>query len=121
MSVAYHYTPGGIVVNMVRVVDIPTLMARHADGAFVLDVREPAEYVTGHVPGAVLAPMSRITTALGPVPRDRVVHVICQSGNRSRSMADLLTSLGYDAVSVEGGTAAWVAAGGPVVRGPMAA
>jgi len=50
-----------------------------------------------------------------------VVHVICQSGNRSRSMADLLTSLGYDAVSVEGGTAAWMAAGGPTVRGPMAA
>ncbi|HYN68178.1 MAG TPA: rhodanese-like domain-containing protein [Ornithinibacter sp.] len=106
---------------MVRLVDIPTLLARHADGAFVLDVREPAEYVGGHVPGAVLAPMSRITSALGPVPRDRVVHVICQSGNRSRSMADLLTSLGYDAVSVEGGTAAWVAAGGPVIRGPLAA
>ena len=98
---------------MVRLVDIPTLLARHADGAFVLDVREPAEYVSGHVPGAVLAPMSRITSALGPVPRDRVVHVICQSGNRSRSMADLLTSLGYDAVSVEGGTSAWTAAGGP--------
>ena len=60
---------------MARLVDIQTLHARHADGAFVLDVREPAEYVTGHVPGAVLAPMSRITSALGPVPRDRVVHV----------------------------------------------
>ncbi|MBM6399327.1 rhodanese-like domain-containing protein [Phycicoccus sonneratiae] len=106
---------------MTRSIDIPTLRARHADGAFVLDVREPAEYLSGHVPGAVLAPMSRITSALGPVPRDRVVHVICQSGNRSRSMASLLGSLGYDAVTVEGGTSAWVAAGGPVVRGPAAA
>ena len=106
---------------MTRIVDIRTLVARHPDGAFVLDVREPAEYVIGHVPGAVLAPMSRITSALGPVPRDRVVHVICQSGNRSQPMADLLTALGYDAVSVEGGTAAWVAAGGAVVRGPMTA
>ena len=44
--------------------------------------------------------MNGITSVLGPVPRD---PVICQSGNRSRSMADLLTSLGYDAVSVEGG------------------
>ncbi len=52
---------------MVQLVDIPTLLAWHADGAFVLDVREPAEYVTGHVPGAVLAPMSRITSALGPM------------------------------------------------------
>lgn len=92
-------------------------VARHSEGAFVLDVREPAEYVSGHVPGAVLAPMSRITSMLGPVPRDRTVHVICESGNRSGSMADLLTALGYDTLSVEGGTAAWRAAGHPLVTG----
>jgi rhodanese-related sulfurtransferase len=105
---------------MTRTVDITTLRARHADGALVLDVREPAEYLGGHVPGAILAPMSRITASLGGVPKEQVVHVICQSGNRSRSMADLLTALGYDAVSVDGGTAAWAAAGLPVVRGPQA-
>lgn len=106
---------------MTRTVDITTLKARHADGAVVLDVREPAEYLGGHVPGAILAPMSRITASLGSLPKDKTVHVICQSGNRSRSMADLLTGLGYDAVSVDGGTAAWAAAGLPVVRGPQAA
>lgn len=106
---------------MTRTVDITTLKARHADGAVVLDVREPVEYLGGHVPGAILAPMSRITASLGGLPKDQTVHVICQSGNRSRSMADLLTGLGYDAVSVDGGTAAWAAAGLPVVRGPQAA
>jgi rhodanese-related sulfurtransferase len=55
------------------------------------------------VAGAVLAPMSRISSAVGPVPRDRVVYVMCQRGNCSRSMANLLTLHGYDAVSVEGG------------------
>jgi rhodanese-related sulfurtransferase len=114
-------TPPGILTVMTRTVDIHTLIARHPDGAFVLDVREPVEYVGGHVPGAVLAPMSRVTSSLGAVPRDRTVHVICQSGNRSRAIADLLGNLGYDAVSVDGGTAAWVAAGRPVVRGPQAA
>jgi rhodanese-related sulfurtransferase len=103
---------------MARTIDISTLIARHSDGAFVLDVREPGEYVSGHVPGAVLAPMSRITSALGAVPRDQVVHVICHSGNRSRSMSDLLTRLGYDAVSVDGGTAEWAAHGRPLVQGP---
>ncbi len=106
---------------MTPTVDITTLMARHADGAFVLDVREPHEYLAGHVPGSVLAPMSRITTALGGVPKDRTVHVICQSGNRSRAMADLLRRLGFDAVSVDGGHAAWMSAGRPVVEGPRAA
>ena len=106
---------------MAKTIDITTLRARHADGAVVLDVREPAEYVGGHVPGAILAPMSRITASLGGVPEGQTVHVICQSGNRSRSMADLLTAMGYDAVSVDGGTAGWIAAGLPIVRGPQAA
>ena len=106
---------------MSRAVDISTLIARHSDGAFVLDVREPGEYLAGHVPGSVLSPMSRITSALGEVPKDRPVHVICESGNRSRAMADLLVRLGVDAVSVDGGFAAWVAAGRPVVAGPRAA
>ena len=79
---------------MTRTIDIDALRTRHAEGAIVLDVREPAEYVGGHVPGAILAPMSRITASLGGVPKDQTVHVICQSGNRSRSMADLLTALG---------------------------
>ena len=106
---------------MTRTIDIDALRTRHAEGAIVLDVREPAEDVGGHVPGAILAPMSRITASLGGVPEGQTVHVICQSGNRSRSMADLLTAMGYDAVSVDGGTAGWIAAGLPIVRGPQAA
>ncbi len=107
--------------RMTPTVDIHTLAARHADGAVVLDVREPAEYLSGHVPGSVLAPMSRITSALDGLPRDRTVHVICQSGNRSRAMADLLIRLGVDAVSVDGGYSAWVASGHPAVAGTRAA
>lgn len=106
---------------MSRDISLQTFLARHADGAFVLDVREPVEYAAGHVPGAVLAPMSRITSSLDGVPRDRTVHVICQSVNRSRSMADLLGALGYDAVSVDGGTSGWAQAGRPLVTGTQAA
>ena len=107
--------------GMTRTVDISTLASRHADGAFVLDVREPGEYVQGHVPGAVLAPLSRVTSVLGSLPKDRTVHVICQSGNRSRAVTDLLHGLGYDAVNVDGGTSAWAAAARPVVSGAKAA
>ncbi|MFV0462720.1 MAG: rhodanese-like domain-containing protein [Nostocoides sp.] len=106
---------------MPQLIDIPTLAARQSDGGFILDCREPMEYVSGHVPGAILGPKSRISTVLGSLPRDRTINVICQSGNRSSSMTDFLTGMGYDAVSVNGGTSAWVAAGHPVVAGPSAA
>lgn len=106
---------------MTSTVDIATFADRHGQGAFVVDVRERWEYVQGHVPRAVLVPMSRITSMLAEIPKDRTVHVICQSGNRSRSMADLLCALRVDAVSVDGGVSAWSAGGRPLVRGSKVA
>ena len=102
-------------------IDIDTFVARHADGAYVIDVREPMEYIGGHVPGAELVPMSRITGYLDRLPRDREVYIICQSGNRSLSMASLLERFGIEAISVDGGTSAWASRGGPLVAGARAA
>lgn len=105
---------------MARRIDIEGFAARHADGATVIDVREPMEYVSGHVPRAALVPMSRITSQLDRLPRNEDVYVICQSGNRSLSMADLLERFGITAISVDGGTSAWSAGGRPVVTGQRA-
>lgn len=102
---------------MTTVASIDELAAAAADGAVVVDVREPGEYVGGHVPGAVLMPMGQLPSRVGEVDRHRRVYVICASGNRSRTMSDYLARAGFDARSVDGGTAAWAAAGGPVVNG----
>ena len=84
---------------------------------FVLDVREPEEYVQGHVPGAVLIPMSQLASRMAEVPLDRPVHVICRSGNRSASMTEVLERAGVDASNVAGGTAGWARAGRGLVTG----
>ncbi|WP_443209745.1 rhodanese-like domain-containing protein, partial [Rhodococcus rhodochrous] len=47
-------------------------------------------------------------------------YVICASGNRSKRGAEILESAGRPAVSVAGGTRAWVSAGREVRRGPTA-
>lgn len=106
---------------MTAQVDLATFITRHAEGVRVIDVREPAEYVQGHVPGATLTPMSRIWMFYSQLPRDEDVYVICESGNRSRSMVDVLAANGVRAISVEGGTSAWRASGRPVVAGTQAA
>ena len=100
-----------------REVDITTFAAAHADGALVIDVREPHEYVAGHVPGARLVPMGQLPSRLAELPRERAVYVICASGNRSLSMSSFLIHNGIDAWSVAGGTSAWTRGGRPVVRG----
>ena len=84
--------------------------AEREDG-ITIDVRERAEYAQAHVPGAVLMPMGQLTSRLGEVDRTARVHVICASGNRSRAMTDLLVAQGFDAVSVAGGTRAWIESG----------
>lgn len=96
---------------------LPEFAAAHADGGFVLDVREPQEYVAGHVPGAVPVPLAQVLSRRSELPSDRRIHVICASGNRSKTATDWLRSSGVDAVSVAGGTSGWITAGRPVVRG----
>jgi rhodanese-related sulfurtransferase len=103
-----------------REVSQDAFAAAHDGGAVVIDVREPYEYVTGHVPGARLVPLAQIASARADLPRDQRVYVICASGNRSLAAADFLAHGGVDAVSVAGGTGAWARAGRPVVRGAHA-
>ena len=81
---------------------------------FLLDVREPAEYAAGHVPGAASIPLGQLAVRVAEVPIGREVAVLCRSGARSARATDLLRTQGRDAVNVTGGMLAWrgaVAAG----------
>jgi rhodanese-related sulfurtransferase len=98
-------------------VALDNFAAAHADGATVIDVREPGEYVGGHVPGAVLVPMGQLPSRVSDLDRSRPLYVICASGNRSGAMTDYLRRAGFDAWSVAGGTSAWARSGRPVVTG----
>src|SRR5262249_5255155 len=100
----------------VREVNPDDVRGRPPDAA-VVDVREPEEVASGHVPGAVNLPQADLATRLDEVPRDRAVFVICQGGFRSLRAAQFLRQRGYsDVASVKGGTEAWRAAGGEVIR-----
>jgi rhodanese-related sulfurtransferase len=82
----------------------------------VIDVREPHEYVEGHVPGAVNVPLSELPARLGEIPTDRPIQVICELGGRSARATQAFAAEGLDATNVTGGTSAWVEAQLPVER-----
>lgn len=80
-------------------------------GITVIDVREVDEYIDAHVPGVRLVPLGTVPDALDALPRDETLYVICRSGARSLRAADFLLAQGFDAVSVAGGTMAWIQSG----------
>ncbi|GAB2743027.1 rhodanese-like domain-containing protein [Nocardioides pakistanensis] len=100
-----------------REVSIQAFASARADGAVTIDVREPAEYLAGHVPGVRLMPMSEVLGRAGELPRNAPLYVICATGNRSLTVTDALIREGFDARSVAGGTSGWESAGYPVIRG----
>ena len=97
-------------VPTVTVADLAAVLAADPSTPLV-DVREPHEYAAGHVPGAVLIPMSVLPVRVEEIPRDRTVYVVCQVGGRSGQVAAWLAPQGFDVVNVAGGTQAWMLAG----------
>ncbi len=76
----------------------------------VLDVRSPAEYADGHVPGALNIPVgAEITTAVdeGRIPADKQIVAVCKSGARSTMATMYLRVRGFDVISLDGGTVSW--------------
>lgn len=90
--------------------------ALQASGAFLVDVRESAEYRLGHVAGAKLIPLGQLSRSINQIPKERQIIVMCQSGMRSQQGANLLAESGYQVLNVSGGFVGWRRAGLPVVK-----
>ncbi len=65
----------------------------------ILDVREPVEWETGHLPGATLIRLADLRSRLHELRRDAPVLVICEAGVRSSSAASILQQAGFPRVS----------------------
>jgi glyoxylase-like metal-dependent hydrolase (beta-lactamase superfamily II)/rhodanese-related sulfurtransferase len=100
-------------------VEVDTLASPRRRG-LVVDVREPEEYLAGHVPGSVNIPQADLASRLDELPRDQPLMVICQHGMRSLRAAQFLRQAGFnDVATVTGGTSAWLSEGRPMVTGEL--
>lgn len=78
------------------------------NGAFLLDVREPAEVAICALPGGRHVPMRQVPDVLAELPEDRPLLVLCHVGVRSRAVTQYLRANGRtNAVNIAGGIAAW--------------
>lgn len=103
-------------VAQVTIDDVEAALA--SGSATVLDVRGTAEYLEGHIPGALNVPMGYIPSELDKIPFDKPVIVHCQTGVRSSIAASLLQKLGRsDVKNYMGSFADWSESGKPVEAG----
>jgi rhodanese-related sulfurtransferase/rubrerythrin len=74
------------------------LADKQVDEVTILDVREPAEYESGHIPGALLAPLPELTDYMDRIDRGKPVLVYCAVGGRSRVAAQMLSGQGFTSI-----------------------
>lgn len=64
----------------------------------IIDVREPEEYASGHVEGALNIPPTKLMgdlRELDGVPKDTELILYCRTGSRSNVAMHILQSKGY--------------------------
>jgi rhodanese-related sulfurtransferase len=100
--------------------EVPQVGAEEAarlvrDGAFLLDVREPDEWLAGHAAAATHIPLGLIPDRTAELPVDTTIVAVCRVGGRSQQAAAFLVAKGIEAVNLAGGMKAWAAAGLDVI------
>ena len=103
--------------NAVGTLEATRLM--NQPGALVLDVREDAEFASGHLPKARHIPLGQLSTRIGEIAKhkEKPVIVTCRSGARSGSACRALRNAGFTQVyNLKGGVPAWEQASLPVER-----
>lgn len=96
------------------------LSARRATdrAPIVIDVRTREEYASGHIPGALNIPFDQVAERISEIDAPHGVALYCMIGPRARKGEAALLGAGYTSVlHIEGGLAAWKAAGLPVESG----
>lgn len=82
---------------------------------YLLDVRTPGEFNSGHIAGADNISSEVLMQNLSSIPTDKPIVLYCRSGNRSGTAAQQLKDAGFTEIyDIAGGTNAWSAAGLPL-------
>jgi NADPH-dependent 2,4-dienoyl-CoA reductase/sulfur reductase-like enzyme/rhodanese-related sulfurtransferase len=71
--------------------------------AFLLDVREPHEFLAGAIPGAVNIPLSQLRARISELPQSQEIWVNCAVGQRAYYACRILIQHGLRARNLSGG------------------
>jgi rhodanese-related sulfurtransferase len=102
-------------ITMISLEDAKALFDK--GGVIFLDCREPKEYKSGHIPGAINIPRGLLEFQVEGKISDKNANIVmyCKSGGRGCLACESIGEMGYKNVkNMEGGWKAWSKAGYPV-------
>jgi len=78
------------------------------DEVQIVDVREPVEWESGRIEGAVHIPLNELMAGAGSdLDPEKPVVLVCRVGNRSELATMMMQARGYEAHNLVGGMEAW--------------
>lgn len=82
------------------IMEIPDLKRKaEQENALLIDVRQPSEYASGHIPQAINIPLRTLPENLDKIPQNRPVILYCTTGYRTGIGVMTLRLLGYSNIS----------------------
>jgi rhodanese-related sulfurtransferase len=96
--------------------ELKAMIDAGVDDFAVVEVRDPAEYDAGHIPGAINIPVATFASQSGQLDKKKKIIVYCNSGNRSYLGYRKLQKLSYKKI-YQALFADWQAAGMVVASG----
>jgi rhodanese-related sulfurtransferase len=99
--------------------DVQEVKELIAEGAHVIDVRNPDEYASGHVAGATLIPVNSVFDRRDELPKEGKIVFVCSVGQRSALACEMAAAAGIQPerlYNLTRGTEAWTKAGEPLER-----
>ncbi len=98
------FVAGGLLRGDHPQVDVESVLAAStAERPFLLDVRTPDEFSSGHIPGAVNIPVDELRSRLKELPRDGMIATYCQVGQRGYLATRILKHHGFSVANIGGG------------------
>jgi rhodanese-related sulfurtransferase len=80
--------------GLIKPVDFQKLAGDTAANALI-DVRNPDEFLSGHIPGSINIPENELADNLTKISKDKPVTVFCNSGVRAEMAYNILKNHGY--------------------------
>jgi rhodanese-related sulfurtransferase len=106
--------PEPIMINEISPAELKARLD-NGDSVVVVDMRQPWEYQSGHIPGAIPMFVNEIPARMNELPKDSDIVFQCWHGNTSLQASAYLIDNGWSAervASLSGGIAGWVQAHG---------